>query len=197
MRVLSALVLAIIFIAHSLVVIPSAWASPRYTAAKQSAERVKKSERDLARKFKKLTAAEKKRLKAAFRSTDSDSDGLSDILEEAIGSDLCERDSDGDGVDDSDDSRENEVGDDDDSDDSGANDGSNEVEVKSSIDSFDDPFLDVEGRRFTVTSDTVFRGTDFGVDDLEAGLCVEVKGVQRNGALVAVRIKKESPSECR
>lgn len=192
---------ALILLLAILVTAPSAWASPRYTAAKQAAERVKKSERELARKFKKLTAAEKKRLKAAIRSTDSDSDGLSDILEEAIGSDLCEIDSDGDGIDDSDDSRENEAGDDDDSDNSGSNGGddedSNEVEVKGTVDSFDDPLLDLAGRRFTINNDTVFRGPDFGRDDLEAGMCVEVKGVQRNGTFVAVRIKMESPSECR
>jgi hypothetical protein len=179
-----------------------ATASPRYTAAKQAAERVRKSEREFDKRFNKLTDAEKKRLKASFRSADSDDDGVSDIIEGAIGSDRCDKDSDDDGFDDSNDGAENTPGNDDDSSDDSdsppnGGDDSNEVEIKGTIDSFVDPVLDVKDRSFTVTEDTVFRGRDFGRDDLDNGVCVEVKGLQRNGTLVAVRIKRESPDECR
>jgi hypothetical protein len=180
MKLLTAL-LALIVIAVS-----PASASPRYTAAKQSAERVKKDEKELARRFARLTATERAKLKAAFRALDSDGDGVSDILEGAIKSSRCDADSDDDGVDDGDDSDEDNA----DSDGDGHNDGS-EVEAKGKVISFTDPILVVGGKSFTVTATTTFRGTGFDKSDLVAGLCIEVEGHTDGASTIADKIKQD------
>jgi hypothetical protein len=175
-------------------VFSSASATPRYTATKQAVEKLRKDERLLARQFKKLSKAERKKLKAALsRGTDSDGDGLTDILEGAVGTNRCDADSDDDGSDDSDDGAENDP-----SSDGGEDDSNNpsEVEVKGSITSFDGTILLVKGESFTVSSSTIYRGEGFGKDELDPGVCVEVKGRRSGDVLSAVRIKRESQSEC-
>jgi hypothetical protein len=185
------------------IAISPAVAAPRYTAAKQAAEKLRKDERELAKRIKKLSSSERAKLKAALaRGTDSDADGLTDILEGAIGTNRCDADSDDDGVDDSDDGAENDgssSGDDDSSGGSNPGDDSNppgEIEVKGTISSFDGSVLRVKGESFVVNSDTIFRGQGFGKDDLEAGLCVEVKGRRTADTVIAIRIQRESAGEC-
>jgi len=184
MKLLTAL-LALLLVAAS-----PAYASPRYTAAKQSADRIKKEEKDLARRIARLTAAEKAKLKKAFKGLDSDSDGLADILEAAVKSSRCDADSDDDGLDDDEDSDEDNA----DSDGDGHNDGS-EVEAKGKITSFTDPTLVVGGKTFTVTDSTTFRGTGFDKSDLVAGLCIEVEGHIDGANNIADKIKRDD--DCR
>jgi hypothetical protein len=180
MKLLTAL-LALIVISVS-----PAYASPRYTAAKQSAERVKKDERELAKRIARLSATERAKLKRAFKALDSDGDGVSDILEGAIKSSRCDADSDDDGVDDGDDSDEDNA----DSDGDGHNDG-NEIGAKGNITSFTDPTLVVGGKTFTLTATTTFRGTGFDKSDLVAGICIEVEGHVEGATNIADKIKRD------
>lgn len=176
-----AMILALLLVSAS-----PALAAPRYTAAKRAADKVKKDERDLARKVKKLSAKEKAKLKSSFRGKDSDSDGVADIIEGAFGSGSCDSDSDDDGLPDDEDIDEDNP----DQDGDGHMDG-NEVGAKGAITSFADPVLTVGGKTFILTGDTQFRGVNFGPEDLEAGLCVEVEG-HRNGAnTVADKVKRD------
>jgi hypothetical protein len=191
--------LAIIF-ALSCLIHPAA-ASPRAAAAKRLALKIQKDQTDLAKQMKRLSVNERKSLKRALkRGTDSDGDGVNDIVEGAIGSNRCDADSDDDGYDDSEDGAENDdssSGDDSSDDNGDSGDGSSsEVEVKGRITSFDDPNLVVRGKTFIVNQSTVFRGSNFNKGDLETELCVEVKGRKSGDALIAVRIKRESPNEC-
>jgi hypothetical protein len=175
--------LAVVF---TLVSFSNCYASPRYTAAKLAAEKVKKDEKDLKKKVKRLSAADKEKLKRRFRGQDSDSDGLPDILEDGLGSATCDSDSDDDGLNDSSDSAENNS----DSDNDGNADGT-EVEIKGNIVSFVDPTLVIGDRTFTITDSTVFRGAGFSKDDLEAGLCVEVEGHTTGSGLLADKLKRD------
>jgi hypothetical protein len=163
-----------------------AFAEPRYTAAKRAADKVKKDERDLARKAKRLSAKEKARLKSAFRGKDSDSDGVADIIEGAFGSGSCESDSDDDGLPDDEDIDEDNP----DRDGDGHMDG-NEVAAKGTITSFADPLVTVGNRTFIITGDTQFRGVNFGPEDLEPGLCVEVEGHTNGATTVADKVKRD------
>lgn len=162
------------------------YASPRYTSAKQSAEKVKKDEKELARRIARLSPTERAKLKSAFKALDSDGDGVSDILEGALKSNRCDADSDDDGVDDGDDSDEDNA----DSDGDGHNDG-NEIGAKGKITAFTDPTLEVGGKTFTVTANTTFRGIGFDKSDLVANLCIEVEGHVEGGANVADKIKRD------
>jgi hypothetical protein len=191
--------LAFIF-ALSCLIHPAA-ASPRADAAKRLAQKIQRDQSELAKQMKRLSVKERTTLKRALkRGTDSDGDGVNDIVEGAIGSNRCDADSDDDGFDDSEDGAENDDSSsgDDSSDDNGngSDSPSTEVEVKSRITSFNDPNLLVGGKTFVVDQSTVFRGPNFGKEDLEAGMCVEVKGRKTGETLIAVRIQRESPSEC-
>lgn len=180
-----------LLIALMLVATVPAQAEPRYTAAKRAAEKVKKDERELKRRVKRLSQEQREKLKTVFKSTDSDSDGVADIIEGAVGGNRCDADTDDDGLDDSEDFDEDNA----DSDGDGNSD-ANEVEVKASIVSFEDPTLVVGERTFTLTDATVFRGTGFDKSDLVAGLCVEVEGHLEGENTIADKIKRESSSEC-
>jgi len=162
------------------------YATPRYTAAKQSAEKIKKEERQLARLMLRLSAKDKATLKKSFRGLDSDGDGLADILEAAVKASRCDADSDDDGLDDDEDSDEDNA----DSDGDGHGD-ANEVEAKGKITSFTDPTLVVGGKTFTVTDSTTFRGTGFDKSDLVAGLCIEVEGHIDGANNIADKIKRD------
>ncbi len=170
-----------------LIVASPAYASPQYTSAKQAAERVKKDEKDLARKAARLSAADKSKLKTAFKGTDSDNDKLPDILERAFKSDSCGKDSDGDGLTDYEDPNENNP----DSDGDGHSDGT-EVSAKGTVTSFTDPTLVVGGKTFTVTASTTFKGTGFDKSALVAGLCIDVEGHVDGADNIADKIKRDN-----
>jgi hypothetical protein len=169
-----------------------ALAGPRYSAAKKEAQKIKQAERKLAKRIARLSEADRKRLKSEFSSTDSDADGVSDIIEGALGSNRCDADSDDDGFSDSDDYNEDTPGADDGSpgsDDS--NPGSSEFETKGLIASFDDPTLVIGNNTYTITPATDFIGTGFAKDDLRSGLCVEVKGLRSDTGSEVTRIKRD------
>jgi hypothetical protein len=169
-----------------------ALAGPRYSAAKKEAQQLQRAERKLAKRINRLSETDKKRLKSAFKSTDSDGDGVSDIIEGAIGSNRCDADSDDDGFSDSDDYNEDTPGADDDSPGSDDNNpGTSEFEAKGIIASFDDPSLVIGSTTYTITMATEFIGAGFTKDDLRAGMCVEVKGLRSGADRDVTRIKRD------
>lgn len=172
--------------------ISPAHAKPGYTAVKKEAQKIKQAERKLVKRVNGLSESDRKRLKSEFASTDSDGDGVSDIIEGAIGSNRCDADSDDDGFDDSVDYDEDTPGADDDKPGPGDDDsGRTEFEVKGEIVSFDDPTLVIASRTYTITQATQFIGTGFTRDDLQAGLCVEVKGLRDDSEREVTRIKRD------
>jgi hypothetical protein len=185
-------------------------AAPSYAAVKREAENLKKAERKLAKRIARLSEADRMRIKSKFSGTDSDQDGVADIIEGALGSNRCDSDSDDDGFNDSEDYREDEPGTDDDmpddSPDNGddSNSGGNpppkapnppapvEFEAKGTIASFTDPVLVVKGTSYTIGSGTQFVGTGFDREDLTAGTCVEVKGLRDGDQRLVTRIKRDN-----
>jgi hypothetical protein len=150
-------------------------ATPRsYKEALREANQLKRIRKRFARKLTTLSASEKAKLKRRFKGSDSDSDGVADEIELGLNTGLCETDSDNDGIDDGNDDHENE----DDHNNDGQPDGEDgqEFEVKGEIESFSDPILVVNGREFTLTGRTEFRGRGFDRGDLRTSLCVEVNG---------------------
>jgi hypothetical protein len=181
MRILAALLAFVVLSASP------AFAGPRYTAAKRAASKVKADQKDLKRKVNKLSAADRSKLKASFKGDDSDSDGVPDILEGAIGSNSCSSDSDSDGLPDGEDSNERDP----DSNDDGHLDGT-ETETKGAISSFVAPLLTVNGQVFIVNGDTRFEGdNNFGQGDLQPGVCVEVEGHTNGANTIADKIERE------
>jgi hypothetical protein len=67
----------------------------------------------------------------------------------------------------------------------------NEVEAKGTITSFADPAFTVGGKTFILTGDTRFRGTNFGPEDLAAGVCVEVEGHSDGANTIADKVQKD------
>ncbi len=167
-----------------LVLSSPAFASPRYTAAKRQAEKVKQDEKELSRRVKKLTAAERERLKTSVRGTDSDSDGVSDVVEGGLGSSRCNTDSDNDGLDDSQDPDEDNG----DSDGDGFGDAT-EVSAKGKITAYVDPNVTVKEKTFRLTDSTVFKGLTKA--DLKSGLCVEIEGHTSGAENIADKVKDE------
>jgi hypothetical protein len=179
-------------IGFMLAVISPAYAGPGFAPARREAQKIKQAERKLAKRIAKLSESDRKRLKSEFSSTDSDGDGVSDIIEGAIGSNRCDADSDDDGFDDSNDYDEDTPGADDDEPGSGDDDsGRVEFEAKGEIVSFDDPSLVIGNRTYTLTQATQFIGTGFTKEDLQAGLCVEVKGLRDDSQREVTRIKRD------
>ena len=170
------LLLVLLFI---LICAPAAFAGPRYKAALSAAKVAAKKQEDFSKKVAALTRKERLQLKKQLSGStkygaNSDDDALPDIYEDAIGSNLCSDDSDGDGREDDSDNDEGEL------------------ELKGLVVSFEAPNLVVAGKNFTVTDSTSFRGVGFDAADLVVGACVEVKGRMSTGTLKAVRIKQES-----
>lgn len=156
-------------------------AGPRLNDVQREVANINRAEKRLVRKLAKLTTAERVRLKSRKVGVDSDSDGVSDIVEGALGSNRCDSDSDDDGFDDKSDSNEDSPG---------SDDGLAEFEVKGLIDSFSDPVLQVKGVTYTLSDSAQFVGIGFTKDDLLAGACVELKGLQRESGNTITRISQ-------
>jgi hypothetical protein len=170
----------------------SANASPtEFAKARRSLTQIKIAEKTLAQSIKKMTEAERIKLKRVTRGLDSDGDGLADVLEPSLGANRCDADSDDDGLDD-----DNDVGEDDsDSDDDGVPDGT-EVETKGLVQSFNDPELVVGSTKLQITSTTVFFRGLTSKADLTPGVCVEAEG-RRVGTVVLVdKIKRHRGPAC-
>lgn len=114
--------------------------------------------------------------------SDSDSDGLPDIFEDALGSSSCNDDSDSDGISD-DDEGENGSNPDDSS--------SGEVELKGNISALTSTTVTVDGKTFTAVSTTVYLKGATSLASFSVGDFVELKGRIRSGVLELVKIKPE------
>jgi hypothetical protein len=156
---------------------PEAFAGPKANAAVQAARVAAKKNSDFTKQFKRLSAAEKARVKSAMKRNaarfghDADDDGLPDLFEEADESNSCSSDSDHDGTPDDEDSDENEG------------------EFKGSVTSFINGSLVIGSATLVVNDSTEFEGIT--EEQLEPDVCVEVKSRLINGTLTAVRIKEE------
>jgi hypothetical protein len=159
--------------------------------AKRAISDIKKSEKLLTQSMKKLSNDERRALKRSTRGTDSDGDGVADILEDSLGAKKCDADTDDDGVDDNQDLDEDKA----DSDDDGVPDGM-EVETKGRISSFNDPILVIGSTTLKITSSTVFFRGLTSKADLMAGTCVEAEGRRSGGELLVDKIKRQKDSDC-
>jgi hypothetical protein len=177
-RLLASLV-ALVFFAVS------AEATPSYRGTSSMAKSLRRSEIRLAKAIAGLKPTERERLKKALSSlgVDSDTDGVSDIFERARGSNVCDADSDDDGIDDSEDGYEKD------------DDKQGEVEVRGRITSFNDPIIVIGSKSFTVTNRTRFRRGVASRADLTEGRCVKVEGyTDLSGVSFATKV--EASSRC-
>jgi hypothetical protein len=67
-----------------------------------------------------------------------------------------------------------------------------EFEVKGLIESFSDPVLKVNGATYTVSASAQFVGVGFSREDLQAGACVELKGLKRESGNTVTRLKQDN-----
>jgi hypothetical protein len=176
----------------ALVIISPAFSAPAdLKKAKRLITEIKKSERSLSQSIKKLSNDERRALKRSTRGTDSDGDGVADILEDSLGAKKCDADTDDDGVDDNDDFDEDKA----DSDDDGVPDGM-EVETKGRIASFNDPALVIGSATLKITASTVFFRGLSSKADLIAGTCVEAEGRRAGSEIIVDKIKRQKDSDC-
>ena len=181
------------FLALLLFSTSSAYGERQYDTALQAAERVKRDERQLARRVHSLSAEERRRLKISFRGRDSDRDGISDIVEGGLGSNRCDTDSDDDGIDDSKDRDERRWTDD------GGRPGDDncqmgncpEIAARGRITSFIDPRLTVSGKTFIITANTVFRDFGLSKEGLIVGQCIEIEGHASGAGIIADKVHLE------
>lgn len=151
--------------------------------AKASANRIKselKTLKRLARKSKIRTAL------ANFSTRnksldDSDSDGLPDVIENALGSSSCDSDSDDDGISDDDEGHSGSNPDDS---------SSGEVEIKGNISAISETTVTVDGKTFTVNSNTQYED-GASLSAYHVGDRVEVSGKIISGVLTLKKIKIE------
>jgi hypothetical protein len=158
-------------------------AGPRLNEVQREVVNIGRAEKRLARKLSSLNLSDRLRVKSRKVGADSDSDGVSDIVEGAIGSNRCDSDSDDDGFDDKSDSNEDSPG---------SDDGLSEFEVKGLIESFADPVLQVNGATYAVTDLAQFVGFGFSKEDLQVGACVELKGLKRESGNTVTRLKQDN-----
>jgi cytochrome c556 len=163
----------------------SAQAAPSYQSTVSAAKNLRKSELKLAKSIASLSPADREKLKAALATlgVDTDKDGVSDIFEKARGSNICDSDSDDDGINDKEDGYEDD------------NNKLSEVEVRGAITSFSDPTLVVGDKSFTITPTTTFRKGISSKGDLVAGACVKVEGFT-NSSNITVALKVEKSVRC-
>lgn len=156
-------------------------AAPSYKSTLSAAKTLRKSEVKLAKSIAALSAADREKLKTALAAlgVDTDKDGVSDLFEKAQGSNICDNDSDDDGVDDKNDGYENDQN------------KLGEVEAKGAVTSFEDPTLIVGGKTFTVTATTSFRKGVSSKTDLVTGACIKVEGYTDTSNInIATKVEK-------
>ena len=165
-------------------------------AAKEQFRKIKREQKQLAKLARKLSKLELQRFKRSVRGTDSDGDGVPDIIEDSRKSNKCDEDSDDDGIDDDEDYKEG----DDDSDDDGIVDG-REFEREGAVQSFSDPSVVIGGTTYILTEATQFlyKFGEFTRADLTTGLCVEVEGYVNDespSSNIVQKIKRKKDSSC-
>ncbi len=166
------------------------FATPVIASAESNNAKAKRIYLRMRADYRALKALAKKRgvspalLAAATKAggfADSDSDGVSDVLEGIEGSNSCDIDSDDDGIDDDDESR---------SDSNPGDSSSAEIEIKNTISAITGTTVTVGDYTFTINDSTVYRDgsslSDYAVGDL-----VEVKGRKTGDTLFLRRIKKD------
>lgn len=142
----------------ALLIASNAYAAPKYKKVLTEGKDLAKRQARFAKSVKSLSTARQEKLRKALAKVgeDSDGDGDSDIWEDAHGSNICTPDRNGDGTPDGED-----------------------LEIKGLITSYVAPTLIIGARTFTVLGSTIFqgrRGASFSEANLQAGVCVEVKG---------------------
>lgn len=151
--------------------------------AKTSANRIKSELKTL----KRLARKSKIRIALAKFATrnksldDSDSDGLPDVIENALGSSSCDSDSDDDGISDDDEGHSGSNPDDS---------SSGEVEIKGNISAITDTTVTVEGQVFTISTNTQYEDGS-SLSAYHVGDRVEVSGRIISGILTLRKIKIE------
>jgi hypothetical protein len=165
------LILALIF--SAIYALP-AYAAPTLASARSEARTLAAKKKKFALTVSQLSTANRIKLKSllAKSGTDADNDGVSDDYESAVGSNLCNSDSDSDGVPDNRDNNEDAP----------------EVEAQGEVVSFDGTTLVVGSTTFTVNDSTVLRPSSLTIT---AGICVEVKGHADGATNIADRVKQE------
>lgn len=114
--------------------------------------------------------------------TDSDSDGLPDAYENAIGSNSCDSDSDDDGISDDDESKSGSRPDDS---------TSGEIEAKGTITAITSTTVTLDGNTYVATGTTQYLKGATSLASFSVGDLVEVKGVVKNGVIELVKIKAD------
>lgn len=114
--------------------------------------------------------------------SDSDSDGLPDVFEDALGSSSCDDDSDHDGISDDDEGKNGSNPDDS---------SSGEVELKGNISALTSTTVTVGGKTFTAVASTVYLKGATSLASFTVGDLVELKGRIRSGVLELVKIKRD------
>jgi len=162
----------------------TAVAAPKGQGAVSSASsQARNAERQLKKLeslLKKLTPAQVNQIRVRMLSaSDSDSDGVPDVIE-APGS-RCDSDSDDDGTEDGDEL-------------SGGDDPEGEEEVKGVIAAISETSITVGSTVFAIDSETAFLGdhkTVLARTDFIVGECVEAEGLPKSSVLTATKVKEE------
>lgn len=150
--------------------------------AQAEARKITRAQRALKARVAKLSAFDRRTFKAKAFGADTDGDGVSDLVEGAIGSNSCMTDSDSDGFDDGSDSREGTPG---------TDDGENEFEVKGAVVSFTDSVIVIGSTSYTVSGETRFVGRGFSREDLVPGVCIKVVGLETQGEQKVRKVEVE------
>jgi|688.fasta_scaffold533889_1 hypothetical protein len=163
-----------------------------------SANRIRQIDRltdNLARSLKKLSPADLQqvlRKVSKLKLEDADDDGVPNLLEDDE-PDVCDRDSDDDGIEDGDELEEGMDPSDEDSDDDGHED-QQEVEKEGEIQFLDSSSIQVSGVSFIVSEATDFfskRKESRSIEDFAVGDCVEVEGHKDGDNNFADNIREE------
>lgn len=182
-----------------------ALAGPTSRSVRNEARSLESDIAKLLRDFKRLSPANRtKVLTTLSKLSDTDSDGVPDVLELTPRS-RCDSDSDDDGLDDGDEYRNRTKPDDRDSDDDGIEDGDDsssggtpgsvEIEVKGRLVAKSSTEITVGTTVFVIGESTQYRQgavtSGLTIDDFEVNACVEAEGIRSGGVNTAKKVKSD------
>jgi hypothetical protein len=180
-------------LALTLILCTSLQAQVTESEVRRLEKRIIKMQRQIAKKFSRLTpqARAAVMLARSGKSTDSDGDNVPDNFEETTG--RCDSDSDDDGIDDGDEFEDGTDPSDDDSDDDGHSDG-DELEVHSEIQAITSNNLTLAGQTFILNGSTEYLDDDnnsIASSTFKVGDCVEVEGHLSGSDKIADKVKQD------